>query len=158
VDILLGFGPHGADMHVDAGDLVGDDTLLTAVIVSLFTDRQADPGDELPAREADRRGWWADATMPALKTGGSDKIGSRLWLLAREKQLPEVGARYQQYAEEALAWLAAEGHVRAVSVAASNPARGLIYIDVRLTLRDGTDAAWRLKYDLTTETYSLEAA
>lgn len=154
-DILLAFGALGTDLQLAGGDLLTDDSLLTAVIISLFTNRLAEPGDELPAGETDRQGWWADTTLPALKTGGGkDRIGSRLWLLKREKQLPSVLARAQEYAEEALAWLVSEGHVLAVSVAATAPARGVLHLDVRLTLRQG-DQTWKLTYDAASETYQL---
>ena len=154
-DILLAFGALGMDLQLAGGDLMADDSLLTAVVISLFTNRLAEPGDELPAGETDRQGWWADTTLPALKTGGGkDRIGSRLWLLRREKQLPSVLARAKEYAEESLAWLVSEGHVLAVSVAATNPARGVLLITVSLTRRQG-DLAWKLQYDATNETYQL---
>lgn len=149
-DILLAFGALGMDLQLAQNDLLTDDSLLTAVIISLFTDRQAEPGDELPAGGSDRRGWWADATLP----GGKDKIGSRLWLLKREKQLPSVLARIKEYAEEALAWLVTDGHVQAIRVSAYAPARGVWFLDVVLTRRNG-ELGWKLKYDTTTETYSL---
>ncbi|MBU1229562.1 MAG: phage GP46 family protein [Proteobacteria bacterium] len=152
-DILLAFGALGMDLQLAGGDLMADDSLLTAVVISLFTNRLAEPGDELPAGETDRQGWWADATLPGLKAG-KDRIGSRLWLLKREKQLPSVLARAREYAEEALAWLVTEGHVLAVSVAASNPARGVLLLEVRLTLRKG-EQSWKLKYDAENETYQL---
>ena len=154
-DILLAFGALGTDLQLAGGDLMSDDSLLTAVVISLFTNRLAEPGDELPAGETDRQGWWADSTLPALKTGGGkDRIGSRLWLLKREKQLPSVLARAREYAEEALAWLVTEGHVLAVKVIATAPARGVLLLDVRLTRRQG-EQAWKLKYDAETETYQL---
>lgn len=154
-DILLAFGALGADLQLAGGDLMTDDSLLTAVVVSLFTDRQAEPGDELPAGGTDRKGWWADATLPATAAGGRDKIGSRLWLLGREKQLPAVLARAQAYAEEALAWLVEGGHVQAVSVSASAPARGVLLLSVRLRRREGEES-YSLKYDPATETYSIQ--
>ncbi len=66
------------DFETDAG-------LETAVIISLFTDRRAGENDELPATETDRRGWWGNTLQDA-----DDEIGSKLWLLCREKQLPVV--------------------------------------------------------------------
>jgi len=149
-DILLAFGSLGCDLQLADSDLLTDDSLLTAVIISLFTDRQADPGDELPAGGNDRKGWWGDTTLP----GGKDKIGSRLWLLKREKQLPSVLARAKEYAEEALAWLVTDGHVLAVGVTVTAPARGLWLLTVRLTRRNG-EASWKLAYNSANETYSL---
>lgn len=133
MDILLAFGSPGADLAVASGDLLTDDGLLTAVVVSLFTDRQAEPGDELPAGETDRRGWWADATLPKL-AGAPDNIGSRLWLLRREKQLPEVVARAREYATEALQWLLREGRVDGLAVEADIAAPGHLRISVALTV------------------------
>lgn len=49
-DILLAFGASGSDMRMAEGDLLCDDSLLTAVIISLFTDRLAAPDDRLPVR------------------------------------------------------------------------------------------------------------
>jgi len=154
-DILLAFGALGMDLQLADSDLLTDDSLLTAVIISLFTDRQAEPGDELPAGGNDRKGWWGDATLPATLAGGKDKIGSRLWLIKREKQLPSVLVRIKDYAEEALAWLVTDGHAKAVAVTATAPARGMWLLSVRITRREG-EQSYSLKYDTTTETYSLQ--
>ncbi len=97
-------------------DLEGDAGLLTAVIISLFTDARARDDDPLPDERvgvpSDRRGWWGDH-VSAPAAGGAQarpqSLGSRLWLLWREKDLDVVVARAQAYAEEALAWLTAEG-------------------------------------------------
>jgi phage gp46-like protein len=111
-DILLAFGASGSDMRMAEGDLLCDDSLLTAVIISLFTDRLAAPDDRLPAEADDRRGWWADATLQ----GGKDNIGSRLWLLGRESTTPDVPERARAYAAEALQWLVDEGRATGVQV------------------------------------------
>jgi phage gp46-like protein len=63
-----------------------DDTqaLATAIIVALGTDRLADPSDLLPDPDSsDRRGWWADYDADIVWDGWP--IGSRLWLLQRDK-------------------------------------------------------------------------
>lgn len=91
----------GADFALKQNDLESDDGLDTAVIISLFTDRRLDDGDVLPDAEKDRRGWWGDA-IPVVQ---GDKIGSRLWLLARAKQLPDTLRRAEEYAKESLQWL-----------------------------------------------------
>lgn len=145
-DILLAFGALGTDLQLAGGDLLPDDGLLTAVIISLFTNRLADTGDELPAGEADRQGWWADATLP----GGKDRIGSKLWLLRREKQLPSVVARAREYALEALAWIVAEGRASTLEVQADVPAPGVLRLQVGL---GGQNI--RLLYDYQTNTYRL---
>lgn len=89
-----------ADLVQDPlGTLEFDEGLETAVVISLFTDRRAEPGDiENPE---DRRGWWGD-TFPDIP---EDKIGSRLWLLGRAKTTEETLELAKLYDEEALAWL-----------------------------------------------------
>lgn len=82
-------------------DLQTDEGLQTAILVSLFTDRRATPDDELPAGETNRRGWWGDVAPDVP----GDVIGSRLWLLFREKKLPDVIARANEYTRAALQWL-----------------------------------------------------
>lgn len=102
-----------ADLSIEANDLAADDGLETAVLMSLFLDREAAAGDVLPEGETDRRGWWGDA-FPTVE---GDKIGSRLWLLARSKATPDVLSRAEEYAREALAWLVEDRVAAKVEVA-----------------------------------------
>ena len=68
----------------DPVDGSGDGELADAVAVALGTDRIADPSDSLPDPNDDnRRDWWGDLDAVLLFNGWA--IGSRLWLLAREK-------------------------------------------------------------------------
>jgi phage gp46-like protein len=71
-------------------NLLGDGTLdstqalATAIIVALGTDRLADESDVLPdPDDTDRRGWWGDYQAEDIWNGWP--IGSRLWLLKRDK-------------------------------------------------------------------------
>lgn len=109
-----------ADMGIQANDLVQEDSLKTAVLLSLYLDRQAEVGDQLPPGETSRRGWWADGA-PVV---AGDLVGSRLWLLAREKQSPAVRARAERYAREALQWLIEDRVVERLEVTASFPKAG----------------------------------
>lgn len=92
---------------LDNGTLDDTEALATAVIVALGTDRLALPEDLLPDPDStDRRGWWGDLEAAPIWAGWP--IGSRLWLLKREK-ITEVDAqrgstliRVQFYIEEAL--------------------------------------------------------
>jgi phage gp46-like protein len=112
MDVGLIWKEMGADLALEDLALVRDDGLKTAVVLSLFIDRRAEDDDELPDNTGDRRGWWADAYAEIA----DDKIGSRLWLLSREKQLPSVLARAREYAEEALAWLVEDSVAESVTV------------------------------------------
>jgi phage gp46-like protein len=117
-----------ADLAISANDLVAEDGLQTAVELSLFTDRRAEDGDTLPAGETDRRGWWADAA-PVV---AGDKIGSRLWLLAREKQTATTRQRLEKYAAEALQWLIDDKVAERIEVAASFPSPGIYVLEVEV--------------------------
>ncbi|HEX7821034.1 MAG TPA: phage GP46 family protein [Sphingobium sp.] len=93
----------GADLALTGGDLATDDGLRTAFLISLFTDARARADDVLPQAGGDPRGWWGDAF-------GEDQdgpIGSRLWLLDREKRTGTTLTRARDYATEAVAWLIA---------------------------------------------------
>ena len=91
------------DWNLQATQLQTGNDLTTAVLISLFTDRQANPDDIIPDGTNDPRGWWGDdATRP---------IGSRLWLLSRVKQTTKTLARAQDYIAEALKWLIDDGVV-----------------------------------------------
>lgn len=138
-------------------DLEGDDGLLTAVIVSLFTDARAYPDDPLPDErvgvQSDLRGFWGDALHdPQSQYQAPRSLGSRLWLLWREKDLPEVVARARLYAREALDWLLAEGWVSRLAVDAERVGPGYLGISVGL-LPAGSELVgreWRFLYDYQT--------
>ena len=108
--------------------LANDDGLATAVIISLWTDRQANSDDVLPSG-TDRRGWWGDE----LSATAGDKIGSRLWLNDSAKQLASVLLQDRAYAIEALQWLIDDGVASAVDVVASNPRTGVRALDIAIT-------------------------
>ncbi len=78
-----------------------DDGLQTAIIISLFTYRLAEPDDIIPDGTTNRRGWWGDAYADVE----GDLIGSRLWLLSREKDTLKVVQRAREYAQESLQWM-----------------------------------------------------
>lgn len=86
------------DFVVSGGDLEADRDLETAVLISLFTDRRASSDDVVPDGSDDLRGCWMDAytDMP---------LGSRIWLLKREKIIPSTVAALKEYVKEALQWL-----------------------------------------------------
>jgi len=132
-DLALIWDGHGCDLALDGDDLQLDDGLQTSILISLFSDRRARADDLLPGDDGDRRGWWADA-YPVIE---GDQIGSRLWLLSREKELAEPLRRAKEYAEEALAWLVTDGIAAHVEVTASVPRRGVLALAVALKRLDG---------------------
>ena len=141
-DVALRFNAvefDGADLVLEAGVLSPDDGLETAIAISLFTDARAADDDVLPDPSGDRRGWWGDV---APRIAG-DAIGSRLWLLAREKKLSSVVERARGYAAEALAWLIEDGIAAAVEVTAEAQEADRLAIGIVVT-RPGGD---RRRYD-----------
>jgi phage gp46-like protein len=66
------------------GTLDDSQTLASAVIVALGTDKLAAPDDILPDPDStDRAGWWGDMDAEELFNGWP--IGTKLWLLKRSK-------------------------------------------------------------------------
>jgi len=125
-----------ADLALLGADLATEVGLKTAVIISLFSDARAREDDELPDASGDRRGWWADA-WPMVD---GDVLGSRLWLLERAKQLPQVLIAARQYAQEALAWMVADGVASSVAVTAEWGASGQLGLQVEIA-RPSADRA-----------------
>lgn len=127
-DVAIQWQIVSGDIALSGANLATDEGLQTAVIVSLFTDRRAEVDDVVPDGSDDRRGWWADA-YPNIE---GDRIGSRLWLLYREKQLSSVLARSREYAEEALRWLLDDGIASAVRVQAEVVQQGMLGLAVEI--------------------------
>ena len=158
IDISLSFNSERADFDLtltgqdgETRDLQGDAGLLTAVILSLFTDRRASPDDPLPDERvgvaSDRRGWWGDYI---LEDDARDPMGSRLWLLSREKDMPVVVARARQYAEEAVAWLVRDRHVGDLRVEVNRVEPGYLGITIQALPPPGTTEKtreWNFLYD-----------
>lgn len=95
-----------ADWRVGDGDLVTGSDLQTAISISLFTDRLARSDDVIDG--TDRRGWWGD-----------NALGSRLWILRRQRLTTKVAIKSEDFAKEALQWLIDDGVVSSISVSTS---------------------------------------
>lgn len=118
----------GGEWLVSGPSLSDDNGLETAIVLSLFTDRLAADGDTSVAPTA-RRGWWGDAYAEV----DGDRIGSRLWQLAREKQTPAVLARAELYCREALQWLVDDGVANGVTVQAEWARMGVMGLAIGVT-------------------------
>ena len=95
-----------------------EDTLQTAVILSLFTDRRAGPDDVLPRRATDRRGWVGEEFFgTGLRAG--DAWGSALWLVHTGKAVPAMLEQARFAAQEALAWMVRDGIASRIEVSTS---------------------------------------
>ena len=134
---------HGRFALAAAGDdLATDPGLETAVIISLFTDRRAGEHDELPATESDRRGWWGNDYEEA-----GYEVGSKLWLLRREKQMASVVLRAEEYAREALRWMLRDRVARGVKVTGSIPRQGWLHLQIDIARPDGRNLNLKYAYN-----------
>lgn len=86
------------------------DNLSRSVVISLFTWQRASQSDEVDNDQ--RMGWWGDT----FAENKGDKIGSKLWLLLRQKVTDETLLRAQEMADDALQWLVEDGICTEISV------------------------------------------
>lgn len=139
-DVALTFDPTTGrgDLALDPdGDLALDFTPATPMLISFGSDRRATPDDELPdgedvlntaGRYARRRGWFGDTF-----SAPGDAIGSRLWLLNREKEAELTRVRAELYLREAFAWAEdAPGGPAEISAAWSARRRQTLELRIRL--------------------------
>ncbi len=158
-DIALTYNPAflAWDITLDGSDLAQDDGLETAAVLSLFCDRRANSDDVLPGRApgaqsisnsgaaagAGRRGWWGDRVAPLARPGqgngdNPDRIGSRLWILWRERQLPALLPSVHDILSEALAWMTEDGWASGLDIAVSFPRKGWLSFAIEASKPDGT--------------------
>ncbi|GBQ23169.1 bacteriophage protein [Gluconacetobacter sacchari DSM 12717] len=127
MDIAIAWDPVAGrgDWSIVSGDLALGDSLASAVLVSLFTDRvaadqptSADTAIGISASSgpagsiaADRGGWWGDAFADV-------PIGSRLWQLRRAVKSGDaaIPAEVQAIVSEALQWLIDDGVASSIAV------------------------------------------
>jgi phage gp46-like protein len=143
-DAAMVMTENGGELVLSGFDLARDDGLETAVIISLFTDRRAS-AEQIPVElpQDDLRGYWGDISNATT----SNQAGSLLWLLAREKQLPQVLARAQQYCREALAWMVEDLVATRVEVVAEFVAQGWMLILVDIFRPTGSPVRYRFNYE-----------
>lgn len=143
-DAAMVMTENGGQLVLSGFDLARDDGLETAVIISLFTDRRAS-AEQIPVElpQDDLRGYWGDISNATP----SDHTGSLLWLLAREKQLPQILGRAQQYCREALAWMVEDLVATRVEVTAEFVAQGWMLIFVDIFRPTGSPVRYRFNYE-----------
>ena len=134
------------DIQYNKGDLTRELGLETAVMMSLYTDRQASTDDILPdSNSIDRRGWWGDQ----ITDFDGDQIGSRLWLLERSKITDDIISTAKFYIEESLQWMIDDEVVQNIEIEVERQNRadgsGTLAALIQLEQSDGKIVA--LKYD-----------
>ena len=131
----------GADLAMAGFALDSDEGMDTAIVLSLFSDARANDDDQLPTGQTDRRGWWGDAFSGVA----GDRLGSRFWLLRRSKQLQSSLNEAREYAEEALAWMVADGVAQRVEVEAYIARFEVLGLTIRIHKPDGS--VFRRRYE-----------
>lgn len=130
--------PFRGDWLIAPPGMATDHNLETAVMLSLWTDASAHADDVIPDGTDDRRGWWGNWQRPE-----EIELGSRLWLLEREKSTEETRRRAEEYAAEALQWMLDDHVAIRVDVAASYAEiaptpPSTLRLQIRITRYDGT--------------------
>lgn len=131
-------GAAGGDWAMAGADLATGLDIQTAVVISLFTDREAGADDLIPDGTQDPRGWCGDA-------GGETRIGSRLWLLDRAKATQQALSDARAYILEALQWLIDDGVASRVEATVSWIGAGALGAVVTVLKPDG--AALVVRFD-----------
>lgn len=139
-DIAIVWGDVDGDLSVSDDDLLADEGLVTAVLLSLFVDRRAEPDDVLPSGDADRRGWLGDE-FAAVE---GDRYGSRLWLLDRAKRTPGIAREAEGYVREAVAWMLEDKVSDRVEVTVTDKPQALLF-DLQI-FRPGADDPVAFKF------------
>jgi phage gp46-like protein len=134
-DLTLTWNPATgtADINMVGPSLQLGNDLETAILVSLWSEQTADPGDILPVNtNNDPRGWWADAY------NAPDQIGSKLWQIFNRIRNQQTLNDAQDFAQKALQWLIDDGVASAVSVAPSFYGSAGIGLVTTITQPNGT--------------------
>jgi len=121
------------DWLIADGALASDDDLASALLISLFSDRQANADDVIPDGTTNRRGWWGDQ-------GQDQKLGSRLWLLSRSILDNDVAKMAVIYAKEALQWLIDDLVAESVAVTAEPFGSKTLQLSVTVTRKAGAQS------------------
>lgn len=124
-----------ADVTWEDGGKADDPGLITAVLISLYTDKR-DPSRP----EGDRGGWWGTE----LDDPGAE-WGSLLWTLRNGLPTEDTRQRAELYAQQSLAWMVADGYVDTVKATAvwSRPSPGIADLSLVVDIKRPEDIAPR---------------
>ena len=128
------------DIEIAGGDIVQANDLITAVMISLFSDARAPDDEEKPPLE--RRGWWGDSVHPVE----GHSTGSLLWLLAREKQTQATLNKATDWSQEALAWLIRDGVAASIAVESEWIRQGVMGLTIDIVKPTGEVENIRFEY------------
>ena len=132
--MMIALAWHDSTQRIDLTPSVNDKIgwLENAVTISLFTDALASEDDELSDGSTDRRGYWGDTEL-----ANNASLGSKLWLLKREKITQAVVNKARDYCDIALKWLIQEQHLKAITVTAQREGHDRITFTIQCQLPTG---------------------
>ena len=126
-DLAFVQGEETIDLSLKDNDLVPENGLETAVLISLFSDRYIEK-ENLPPGIVNSRGHWSDSLNP-----NNDRLGSRLWAIDRVGKLnAPTRAGIEEAARESLAWFVEEGIAESVEVRATLVSGQRIDLNIRI--------------------------
>jgi len=127
-----GYGDYayaGDDEPGNAGGLQANNTLHTAILIQLFTDRRA--REEMDIDGNDPRGWAGDS-FDVREDQHEREMGSYLWTLERGQLSEETERLAEEYTLEALQVIIDQGAVASFEAdAKAQPATGILELSVR---------------------------
>ena len=115
---------NGASISADMND-----SLSRALVISLFTWRRADTGDDIDDEQS-KQGWWGD-TFSEIK---GDRIGSKLWQLTRKTINQDVIKQAIEFTEQALNWMIEDNICSDIEVSAEKSDEDFNRLDVSIKL------------------------
>jgi phage gp46-like protein len=121
------------DIYISESGFEADDSLETAVIISLFTDRRL-PESLALVENSDRKGYWGD-----LAESDGYQWGSLLWTMYRQVITDTVITSCRQFAEESLQWMIDDRIAESVTVTAERAGTYQINIGIDIVKRDTRD-------------------
>lgn len=120
------------DAVIEDGDLKLTAGMDSAIFVSLFTDRRANP-DEV-ADPMKRRGWSGTELTPS-KQGGK---GSGIWLYEQRRLSNSVSEGVRMEAFQALQWLITEGLSKSLDITTENsPQERSLQLNIQTVAANG---------------------
>lgn len=110
-------------------------TLYRALIISLFTWRRKNTSDD----SDHPYGWWGDS-YPSI---ANDKIGSRLYLLARSKLNNQTANFAKIYIKEAVQWMINDGLASRIDVSVKRIDLTVLAATINIFKEDGSNEEYR---------------
>ncbi len=146
-------GVFEGDIIIDGNDLKQDDSLETAVLISIFSDARVTKAEMSPALapqitepRLDFRGWWGNEFPDAENDPG---IGSKVWLLERSKITQQLLLSLEDSIEASLKWLIEDNIAQSVTASAEilNKVAGHVGITVRIERKFGDPSLFSFVWD-----------